>query len=303
MVDFYIMKKIFYLLFVLTSLSIPQGCDEPPITVPDDEPGLESMLLTCTQTITNESLTYCDIEKSNEQLEIWTWNLRFFPQDGTTQQSVINVIEYYQPDIIAFQEINNRSDMLEVIDAMPLYEGWVVNVSGSLDLAFAYNTCTVKSLADPIIILDDIWPRPPSFWSASFEDNVINLMNLHLKCCGDGVEDRLDATRKIQEYILEQPDVPIIVLGDFNDEIEEESILPFLLDTVNFRYADEHISYGESVNFSFPSWPSDIDHILINQPLFSMIDTAATVLLDHCIPSYSQSISDHRPVAALFSFQ
>jgi endonuclease/exonuclease/phosphatase family metal-dependent hydrolase len=263
---------------------------------------LEGSLLTCDQKVENSAFEVCGLSKSEGQIEVWTWNLRFFPQDGTTQQSVMEIIEYYQPDIIAFQEINDRSDMLELIAAMPLYEGWVINLSGDLDLAYAYNTCTISSLADPVIVLDDIWPRPPALWSATANGFAFDVMNIHLKCCGDGVEDRLNATLKIQEYINTKEDQPVILLGDFNDEIDDEGILPFYEDAENLSYADEHVSFGSTEFYSYPSWPSDIDHILINRPLFDRLDTASTLLLDKCITSYSRSISDHRAVAAIFNF-
>lgn len=261
--------------------------------------------MACEQVIENLDFENCGLSKQKDQLEIWSWNLKFFPQTASTSQAVLDIIEYYQPDIIAFQEISNRAKMNEMLDAMALYEGWVVDLSGDLDLAFAYNTCTVSAIEDPQIIRSEmVWPRPPALWKANVQGVELNLLNIHLKCCGDGVADRLEATEVISDYILNDlQGQPVVLLGDFNDEIDDEGILPFYLDSMNFKYADEHVSFGSNQNWSYPSWPSDIDHILVNEPLFNKVDTAATLLLDKCYSSYSRNISDHRAVSVILNMQ
>ena len=294
------MPQKFYCLILILMI----GCNDPdPIIIDPKEDELIGQLVSCNQSLENLNLHTCGLDKQEGQIEIWTWNLKFFPQSNTTAQSVIDIIEYYQPDAIAFQEINSISTMQNVLEAMETYNGWVVNLSGNLDVAYAYNTCSITSLAEPIPILESkVWPRPPVLWKARVGQDTLNLINIHLKCCNDGVEDRMNATLAIKEYILnELLDQPTILLGDFNDEIDDEGILDFYADSSQFRYADESISFGEDIYWSYPGWPSDIDHILINQPPFDQVDTAATLLFDQCITNYAQTISDHRAVSAILN--
>lgn len=290
---------IFFTPLIFSSCSEEQNFEKIP------EKPLESNLENCDSNLVREDLAECQMGTSREaDISIWTWNLEFFPQDGNTLQTVIELIEYYQPGIIAFQEINDRQEFEKMIDAMPLYEGWAMNLSGDLDLAFAYNTCIVSSVSDPKIILDGpVEPRPPIQWTASIENQQITLLNIHLKCCGDGVERRAASLANLHEYLgSELAEDQVILLGDFNDDINDLSLEVFADDTTNFRFADAHISTGMSSNWSYPSWPSDLDHILISNELFSDLDTASTLLLDQCESSYFRSISDHRPVSAHFTF-
>ena len=99
-------------------------------------------------------------------------------------------------------------------------------------------------------------------------------------------------------------DQNVIVLGDFNDDIAESTnnvFSNFLNDTENYYFADTHIAEGPSSNWSFPNWPSHLDHILITNEIFGVEPSSVTTLrLDDSIlggwSNYDNYISDHRPV-------
>jgi endonuclease/exonuclease/phosphatase family metal-dependent hydrolase len=61
------------------------------------------------------------------------------------------------------------------------------------------------------------------------------------------------------------------------------------------------IAEGNSLYWSYPSWPSQIDHILITNELFTEHFETKTVLYDTYLDGrwteYEEYISDHRPVA------
>ena len=48
--------------------------------------------------------------------------------------------------------------------------------------------------------------------------------------------------------------------------------------------------------WSYPDWPSHIDHILITNELFNHVNSVETLVLDNCQTSYLTAVSDHRPV-------
>jgi hypothetical protein len=93
----------------------------------------------------------------------------------------------------------------------------------------------------------------------------------------------------------------VIVVGDFNDVLEDEEennvFMPFINDSVNYIFADRRFSYGSSADFSYPSWPSDLDHILITNELFGR-STTQVIKVDDVTgwSAYNADISDHRPV-------
>ncbi len=93
----------------------------------------------------------------------------------------------------------------------------------------------------------------------------------------------------------------MVVLGDFNDEItsadaSENPFLNFIEDHENYWFADSEIAVGSALWWSYPSYPSHIDHILITNELVPMTDTTLVVKVSPCYPGYNSNISDHRPV-------
>jgi hypothetical protein len=149
------------------------------------------------------------------------------------------------------------------------------------------------------------------------------IINNHFKCCGDGTIDfddpsdeenrRYTAINLIKEYIDNNlPDNNVIVLGDLNDDIAESSsnnvFQEVLNDSVNYRFADLEIAQGNSSDWSFPNWPSHLDHILITDELFNSANNleVQTIKIDEYLEGgwdeYDQNISDHRPVGMKLSF-
>ena len=61
-----------------------------------------------------------------------------------------------------------------------------------------------------------------------------------------------------------------------------------------------HIAEGPSTNWSFPNWPSHLDHILITNEILDFDISTNTIKLDDYMiggwDKYDSYISDHRPV-------
>jgi predicted extracellular nuclease len=148
------------------------------------------------------------------------------------------------------------------------------------------------------------------------------IINNHFKCCGDGNLDmndeadeekrRYNAVNFLKEYIdTYLSDKNVIVLGDLNDEIAESSqnnvFQNVLNDTENFFFVDYSIASGNSSDWSYPSWPSHLDHILVTNELFDELDNSVilTIKVDEYLAGgwneYDYNISDHRPVAISFN--
>ena len=78
----------------------------------------------------------------------------------------------------------------------------------------------------------------------------------------------------------------------------------FLDNTADYRFTDLDIARGSSSDWSYPNWPSHLDHILINKNLFDeFADTDShieTIKLDGYynggFNEYDFKVTDHRPV-------
>ena len=118
----------------------------------------------------------------------------------------------------------------------------------------------------------------------------------------------------LKQYIDDNlPGKNVVVLGDLNDDIAEEStnnvFQNILEDSDNYFFSDIEIANGPSSNWSFPSWPSHLDHILITNEIFNGLTSiqTQTIKIDDYIDGgwneYDYNISDHRPVAIkIFNF-
>ena len=156
-----------------------------------------------------------------------------------------------------------------------------------------------------------------------FKEENYFIINNHFKCCGDGLIDfddssdeeyrRYIAINLIKEYIENNlSSNNVIVLGDLNDDIAEESsnnvFQEILDDPIHYRFANLEIAQGNSSEWSYPSWPSHLDHILVTDELFYKLNNSEvkTIKIDEYLDGgwneYDQNISDHRPVAIKFNF-
>ena len=126
---------------------------------------------------------------------------------------------------------------------------------------------------------------------------------------------RKSASDKLEDYVNEYLSVEnVIILGDLNDELNEDPsnnvFQNFINDSLNFKFTDMEIGYSSSSNWSYPSWPSHLDHILITNELFDEFEnegsSVQTIRLEEYFDDgwadYEKYISDHRPVGLSLKF-
>lgn len=254
-------------------------------------------------------------------LDIVTWNIEWFPKEGeTTIQYVKEIIQAMEADVIAIQEIDQYNDFNEMIDEMDEWDGFTV-MSEYLNLAYIYNPEFVQ-INNYYQILpgnDRELPRKPLILEIKFNNEDYVLINNHLKCCGDGIMDpddpwdeetrRYDACVLLDEYIRENFDNQnVILLGDLNDLLTDDEpnnvFQVFLNDPFSYKFTDMAIAEGPSADWSYPSWPSHLDHIMITNELFDDFgdpeSEVMTIRIDDYLENgfweYESYVSDHRPV-------
>ena len=259
---------------------------------------------------------------TDSTFEVVTWNIEWFPKDGpTTVGYVTEIIEALDVDLIAMQELDDTDMFDQMMDSLENYVGYYES-GWFAGLAYIYNPDVIE-INDiyEIYTTEEYWsafPRSPMVMDLNYNDENIFVINNHYKCCGDGVLDygnngdeeyRRDvANELLKQYIdVNLPDSKVIVLGDLNDiltDAEANNVFQMILDdTENYLFADLEIEQGSSSNWSYPTWPSHIDHILITNELFDEYSNngseVETIRLDDYFDNwwaYDNNVSDHRPV-------
>lgn len=286
------MKKLLYLIFGLPVLLFSQSLD-------DLEFGTE------------------------ETFDIVTWNIEFFPKnDQTTIQYVASIVEAMDADLIAIQEISDYFAWNELVAYLNDYSGYRQSINNR-GLGFLYKADVVQINDGFELFTQDPeannFPRYPMVLDLVYAGERFVVINNHYKCCGNGDLDptdpwdeetrRLNANLLLKEYIdAELEDVKVILLGDLNDiltdPIGDNVFSAFLDDTDNYLFTDIGIANGSSENWSFPNWPSHLDHILITNELFDLFTSEGASIetlriedyLQNGWDEYDQNVSDHRPV-------
>jgi len=260
---------------------------------------------------------------TDSTFEVVTWNIEWFPKNGsTTVDSVSKIIESLDVDLIGLQEIDDTVLFRQLINNLPDYELFMDNVWFG-GLAYVYKTSSVN-IQSIYKIFDtapywNAFPRSPLVVELLFNGESIIVINNHFKCCGDGLLNignsadeetrRHEASTLLKQYVdANFNSSRVIILGDLNDiltDIPSDNVFQmFLDDPTNYLFADMDIAEGSSSAWSFPGWPSHLDHILITNELITEFSNPTseikTIMVDDYLvgglAEYDLNISDHRPL-------
>lgn len=253
----------------------------------------------------------CIVSTDDNKLEIVTWNVEHFPKVATTTREVANIIKAMNVDVLALQEVKTKSYLDALVELLPGYESAIM-VRSDINLAYIYKTSEISINGNPYSILKNKTyelPRTPfvlPIHSKSTDLDIL-LVNNHFKAYDD-TESR--ARRKAAATLLknwidtEHPTDNVIVLGDMNDALTDKAaenvFQPFLEDIANYIFADRTIALGKNKSqWSYPGFPSHIDHILLTNELFDNELEAYTYTFGACDRNYGNIISDHYPVCVV----
>ncbi len=257
-------------------------------------------------------------------LEVVTWNVEHFAKKGlVTVDMVARAILTMDVDIVALQEIEDSGYFRDLDDRLV---GWTgvraTSASYNINLAYLYREggdWVMDSVGEILTGYSREFPRAPFVMEGRFKGVPIVVIDNHFKCCGDNFINgdewdeevrRRDACILLDQYVqTNYPDKKVIIVGDMNDSLTDPSdrnvFNVFLDNPANWRFVDMDIAEGPSGGWSYPGWPSHLDHILINAALFSAADGPAAAVL--VVPlfenypnnwwGYDRDISDHLPVA------
>jgi endonuclease/exonuclease/phosphatase family metal-dependent hydrolase len=258
-------------------------------------------------------------------LEVVTWNLENFGSGAEETELAALAIAALDADVVMLQEVVSAAQFTALVDALEDYDGYLgTGAPGDINLAVLYKndgsleemTVTAPLPADPLNLL-----RPPLLLQARWQGQPFAVLNVHHKCCGDGVLDtedpyddenrRYQANLLIKTYLEENlSDVPVVVAGDFNDLLDDplgdNVFLDFLVAPEEWEFADLDIAMGEADGWSMPGIPAHVDHILVTSEFFEAILTGDDFLIEvsplaDLLPGgwtqYRSQLSDHLPLA------
>lgn len=302
--NYHTMQKIYLTVFLIISLFISAGCDGETVLDEKHEVIIDNIQVS----------QY----GSEESFDIATWNIEHFPKSRNyTIPYLTQIIRDIDIDLIAIQEIDERTSFLSLIDSLDGYQGYVSLLPDyGLRLGIIYKS-DIIAISDPEqIFTDDDWafPRPPlvTFVTVKKENNTVFdfiLIILHLKAFADPEceERRREACEKLKNYIdtylLTGAEKDILILGDFNDELDDpphDNVFQvFLDDSLNYEFLTLPIADEPTYISNFGS---SIDHLLITNDARNEYDGGLTRVLkiDEEFSHYVDYISDHRPVLARF---
>jgi endonuclease/exonuclease/phosphatase family metal-dependent hydrolase len=261
---------------------------------------------------------------TDDALDIMTWNIEWFPKnDGITVDYVSQIIDGLDMDVLAIQEVDDAFLFTQMVDQLIQYDSYLES-TWFAGLAYIYNSETVE-INDiyEIYTSSPYWspfPRSPMVMDMNFMGENYIIINNHFKCCGDNYlndnDDGDEETRRyiastlLKEYIDNNFSTKnVIVLGDLNDILTDNitnNVFQMIIeDSENYLFVDMAIAAGSSAEWSYPSWPSHLDHILITNELFDNNSYVEVIRIDDFMDGgfsqFDQNISDHRPVGIKLS--
>ena len=259
---------------------------------------------------------------SDSTFSVITWNIENFAKQGdATVDIMASSVDQLNADVICLQEIKDENYFQELVNRLENYSGHRENSAAyNLDLAVLYlNDLDIISIDE--IYTDDWWsfPRSPQVIQLLWHGHEIILINNHYKANENDTNDdenrRISASQILDEYVVSNfPFKNVIILGDLNDDLTEpvndNVFSTFISKTEEYLFVDMNIAAGTTSNWSFPTWPSHLDHILITNELFDEFENFGSSIqtikiedyLDGGWNEYEAYISDHRPVGLRLVF-
>lgn len=271
-------------------------------------------------------------------LDVATWNIEHFgnpnsgPQNEELQRdNVAAILTAAEIDLWSLQELDYQDAFNELLELLgEPYAGVRVNDNTSFPIGygFIYNTEVIQPTEVRKILTNRAYYfayRPPLQLRSDvvLPDTTlrdVHFINIHAKAMGDAesYERRVAASGYLKDYVdgLIAEGTPVLVLGDFNDELRRSTHQGKTSPYQNFRDDSEGYFFATDILdlYGIPTWCANLscssgsvlDHILVSAPLFESYEAGSMNRYDAvltAIPNYVRTTSDHLPVYARFAFE
>ena len=135
------------------------------------------------------------------------------------------------PDIICIQEIHDILAYNDLAATLPAYSFISTNYNDGfgLDLGIAVRSDCGEITSSNTLFPDDDWSfawryplKADIAWHCGTAFLNLEVINVHFKAYNEGFDQRLAASGILSDYIDANPNINIVIAGDFNDEIDEQ---------------------------------------------------------------------------------
>ena len=266
--------------------------------------------------------------------DVVTWNIRQFgagsgdpvPQIRRTR----DVISGVDADLWGVQEISDSTDFAAVMSELAprgyarllANDPSVVNgpehyPGGEIKVGLVFKTAAVTVVSAEVILTEldyEFAGRPPLEVMVQVTSGGTTVdaavVVLHAKASSDSTSwaRRLRAGNGLKEYLDERrSEIPVWVIGDWNDDIDESISLgrdtpyrAFVDAAPHWVFPTETLSRNGIS--SIPRYDDPVDHILASDETMVWFEAGSVEVLrvDAHIPDFENVVSDHLPVFARF---
>lgn len=272
-------------------------------------------------------------------LDVVTWNLLHFgapnsgPADEALQMArVRDVILGTDADLWAVQEVTSAGAFAALLDLLPGYGGLLASDpsvqggadsydEGELKVGLVYKRSAVEVGEARIVLAElayEFAGRPPlearvrllaGAGGGTPRDAVVLVLHAKADAQAESWERRRAAAAGLAAYLdATWPDRPVLVPGDWNDDLDE-SIVPgrdtpyraFLDAAPEWVFPTETLGAGGAT--SILGFDDVIDHILASNEAMAWYEAGSAQIhrVDEHVPHYRETTSDHLPVLARFT--
>jgi endonuclease/exonuclease/phosphatase family metal-dependent hydrolase len=249
-----------------------------------------------------------------DEIALLTWNIEWFqdaergPGDDARQfEAALEVLAQARPSLAGLQEISVPARLHELIDRLPGYALVTTDYEWPQQTALLYHREQFEPLAVQTITgLDDAGRPPLQVELAGRDGSALTVIVVHAKAGANlaswerrerfavGLKQHLDARAT---------DVPVIVLGDFNDGFARSIVAgqpsPYAPLIAASGYAVPTAALEDGPEPS-TVWGDTVDHVLLSEDLAALVVAGSVdVLRDELLaraPQFFEQVSDHIPV-------
>lgn len=276
---------------------------------------------------------------SASTLDVGEWNLEWFgdPANGPTDdalqfQNVRDVIAGYDLDLWGVEEVVDRTQFANLVAQLPGYAGLLANDPSVTDgaayysdfndteqkVGIIYKTSVVTVRSARLILTGsdyDFAGRPPLevhltlTLDGASEDVVLIVLHAKAGSARSDWDRRNSASTALKSYLdSTYPTQRVLVIGDFNDDVDVSIVKPKDSPYKNFvddaaRYVFPTKALSDAGVASTVSYSDMIDHHLeTNEEYATYVAGSAAVLRpDQYIASYGSTTSDHYPTMTQYT--
>ncbi len=270
-----------------------------------------------------------DTLSKDKTFDITTWNLEWFgdaengPENDSLQfRNVVRVLDSIDADLYGLQEVVSKQLFQRILDSLPRYRGlYSYEIGQPQKMAYLFKPSVVDSVSSAHVLKSQgSWGNgryPLMFMfraDIGGETKTVHTFLIHAKATSDTPIDdyqqrKTDATTLYNYLNSVYRDNNVIVLGDFNDDVDistyndqESPYKAFVDNTQRYNIPTKRLSDRGASSYS--KGASMLDHIMVSDELAPYVLPGAEKVENvSYIGSYISTTSDHYPVSARFELQ